>query len=100
MIYMFLSNNPSSGDINSSNLSCLFCHVLLTWYFSHMREAVFINSHIQVSSLTRAAQDLAWMHRFDCTFFGYIFGEFELKRIGWLECAHDERLLVLVWNEL
>ena len=24
MIYMFLSNNPSSGDINSSNLSCLF----------------------------------------------------------------------------
>ena len=22
MIYMFLSNNPSSGDINSSNLSC------------------------------------------------------------------------------
>ena len=23
MIYMFLSNNPSSGDINSLNLSCL-----------------------------------------------------------------------------
>ena len=22
MIYMFLSNNPLSGDINSSNLSC------------------------------------------------------------------------------
>ena len=22
MIYIFLSNNPSSGDINSSNLSC------------------------------------------------------------------------------
>ena len=22
MIYMFLSNNPSSGDINSSNLPC------------------------------------------------------------------------------
>ena len=22
VIYMFLSNNPSSGDINSSNLSC------------------------------------------------------------------------------
>ena len=22
MIYMFLSNNPSYGDINSSNLSC------------------------------------------------------------------------------
>ena len=24
MIYMFLSNNPSSRDINSSNLSCFF----------------------------------------------------------------------------
>ena len=23
MIYMFLSNNPSSGDIDSSNLPCL-----------------------------------------------------------------------------
>ena len=23
MIYMFHSNNPSSGDINSSNLPCL-----------------------------------------------------------------------------
>ena len=29
MIYMFLSNNPSSGDINSSNLSCsnIFCNL-------------------------------------------------------------------------
>ena len=27
MIYMFLSNNPSSGDINSSNLSCFTLHV-------------------------------------------------------------------------
>ena len=26
MIYMFLSNNPSSGEKNSSNLSCLFCN--------------------------------------------------------------------------
>ena len=26
MIYMFLSNNPSSGDINSSNLSCFPMH--------------------------------------------------------------------------
>ena len=24
MIYMFLSNNPSSGDINSSNLPCFY----------------------------------------------------------------------------
>ena len=29
VIYMFLSNNPSSGDINSSNLSCL-CLVFVT----------------------------------------------------------------------
>ena len=27
MIYMFLSNNPSSGDINSSNLPCLILFV-------------------------------------------------------------------------
>ena len=26
MIYMFLSNNPSSGDIDSSNLPCLWCY--------------------------------------------------------------------------
>ena len=25
MINMFLSNNPSFGDINSSNLPCCFC---------------------------------------------------------------------------
>ena len=25
MIYMFLSNNPSSGDLNSSNLPCFHC---------------------------------------------------------------------------
>ena len=29
MIYMFLSNNPSSGDINSSNLSCF--HYFVAW---------------------------------------------------------------------
>ena len=30
MIYMFLSNDPSSGDINSSNLPCcsMFCYTL------------------------------------------------------------------------
>ena len=26
MIYMFLSNNPSSGDINSSNLPCFLLY--------------------------------------------------------------------------
>ena len=29
MIYMFLSNNPSSGDINSLNLPCLVDIVVL-----------------------------------------------------------------------
>ena len=29
MIYMFLSNNPSSGDINSSDLSCLIAVLAL-----------------------------------------------------------------------
>ena len=34
MIYMFLSNNPSSGDINLSNLSCLnlFCREVNNFY--------------------------------------------------------------------
>ena len=30
MIYMFLSNNPSSGDINSSNLPCLTLYLIET----------------------------------------------------------------------
>ena len=29
MIYMFLLNKPSSGDINSSNLSCYLCFMLV-----------------------------------------------------------------------
>ena len=28
MIYMFLSNNPSSGDINSSNLPCFIKNMI------------------------------------------------------------------------
>ena len=34
VIYMFLLNNPSSGDINSLNLSCfsLFCCSMLTFF--------------------------------------------------------------------
>ena len=30
MIYMFLSNNPSSGDINSSNLPCLLIESIIS----------------------------------------------------------------------
>ena len=29
MIYMFLSNNPSSGDINLSNLSCYCSSIVI-----------------------------------------------------------------------
>ena len=30
--FMFLSNNPSSGDINSSNLSCFICTVIALFH--------------------------------------------------------------------
>ena len=40
MIYMFLSNNPSSGDINSSNLSCLNLRLFL--YFMSPRGKFYI----------------------------------------------------------
>ena len=33
MIYMFLSNNPSSGDINSSNLSCFNFEIIINFPF-------------------------------------------------------------------
>ena len=35
MIYMFLSNNPSSGDINSSNLPCSSKSHVQTAHESH-----------------------------------------------------------------
>ena len=38
MIYMFLSNNPSSGHINSSNLSCF---ILLLFDSFHQNNKVF-----------------------------------------------------------
>ena len=31
MIYMFLSNNPSSGDINSSNLPCFVVEYVVSF---------------------------------------------------------------------
>ena len=34
MIYMFLSNNPSSGDINSSNLPCLYLVVTKILFYT------------------------------------------------------------------
>ena len=44
MIYMFLSNNPSSGDINSSNLSCdmlrLYVHSSIAIILMGKRELV------------------------------------------------------------
>ena len=45
VIYIFLSNNPSSGDINSSNLPCSFWRVT-----------------------NKGAGQTAWMCRMDCPF--------------------------------
>ena len=42
MIYMFLSNNPSSGDINSSNLSCFF----LYFYVSTIRHTIRVSNSL------------------------------------------------------
>ena len=43
VIYMFLSNNPSSGDINSSNLSCL--NMCLGAQKNHLIETVHLSTH-------------------------------------------------------
>ena len=43
MIYMFLSNNPSSGDINSSNLSCLYFVSILLMAYTILNEQHFLN---------------------------------------------------------
>ena len=56
MIYMFLSNNPSSGDINLSNLSCYFIildcfknRTVLKETFNTMKLSKLINYEYQVS---------------------------------------------------
>ena len=47
MIYMFLSNNPLSGDINSSNLPCY--PLVLTFVMGAQKnrliEAVLLSAH-------------------------------------------------------
>ena len=47
MIYMFLSNNPSSGNINSSNLSCYL--LVLTFVLgaqkNRLSETVLLSTH-------------------------------------------------------
>ena len=47
MIYMFLSNNPSSGDINSLDFSCCYKHknvqeVLVNHLFKLAQENVWL----------------------------------------------------------
>ena len=37
MIYMFLSNNPSSGDINSSNLFRFICNLPILFLYQVMK---------------------------------------------------------------
>ena len=41
MIYMFLSNNPSSGDIKSSNLSCFFIYLFIYLLFKYQNLSLF-----------------------------------------------------------
>ena len=42
VIYLFLSNNPSSGDINSSNLPCLI------WIFSLCGVMPLLKGHNEI----------------------------------------------------
>ena len=42
MIYMFLSNNTSSGDINSSNLSCINLHLQIVYLQLHLSVFAFL----------------------------------------------------------
>ena len=45
MIYMFLSNNPSSGDINSSYLPCsmnFLLFLMFTLIFMNIQNRLFI----------------------------------------------------------
>ena len=62
MIYVFLSNNPSLGDINSSNLSCL----KYIWYITC---AVFITlqsdrieNFLRCTEPVNVDQDLLCLH--------------------------------------
>ena len=55
MIYMFLSNNPSSGDINSSNLSYLH-------YFFYCFLKIKINKNRISSSITLLSETTMRFH--------------------------------------
>ena len=46
MIYMFLSNNPSSGDINLSNLPCI---ILFSVQLENMYS--YLNSSLKLSDI-------------------------------------------------
>ena len=52
MIYMFLSNNPSSGDINSSNLPC-FDHDLMELFRERSGSVVECLTGDRGASVTR-----------------------------------------------
>ena len=57
MIYMFLSNNPSSGDINSSNLPC--------FSNSNNRRMTFAHVAILLSSTQQVVVYLVALKHFD-----------------------------------
>ena len=58
MIYMFLSNNPSSGDINSLNLPCLSCFKFHAVLFNLIHVVVYTYKTHQIFSFFASKSDI------------------------------------------
>ena len=63
MIYMFLSNNPSPGDINSSNLSCLPSESVGYSILSY----IICNGGVGTASERRSCKFVSWQYVNDVT---------------------------------
>ena len=48
MIYMFLSNNPSSGDKNLSNLSCCYSAIFTFLKIKAFKQQILFTFRMQV----------------------------------------------------
>ena len=56
MIYMFLSNNPSSGDINSSNLPC---------FLGALRVRIWrLKTYLEITSDEFVYNSIQWLGKF------------------------------------
>ena len=62
VIYMFLSNNPSSGNINSSNLSCLlsWCSALNSLWFDMQQDYFHKNIWFDLLTLPPGSRVCLW----------------------------------------